>query len=217
MGYADLMVDTASEGKTLSVAELSEYGRMLQVSGARLFRIVENLLFWARLEAPKEASGRRRHSVEDVTPSDLIQLAESVGRQFGRPFDAAVDCTEGARVQAATTGLAFVLRHLVENAFKFSLPGSQVSVAAHPEPREFVVSVRDAGRGMTADQVARVMALRPFDREGTGEQGGTGMGLMLATTFARASGGHLKLGPGPGEKGLVVELRIPIAADISRA
>ena len=49
IGYADLMVDTANEGKTLSVSELSEYGRMMQLSGARIFRIVENLLFWARL------------------------------------------------------------------------------------------------------------------------------------------------------------------------
>jgi CheY-like chemotaxis protein len=212
IGYADLMVDTASEGRTLSAAELSEYGRMLQLSGARLLRIVENLLFWARLEAPREAHGRHGRAQEEVTPASLVQLAEAVARQYGRPFDVAVDCTAGARVQVVTTGFAFVVRHLVENAFKCSLPGTSVRVAAHAGSRVFVLSVRDAGRGMTRDQIARVLAFRPFDGQGIGGEGGTGMGLMLAATFARASGGHLGLEGGAEGKGLVVELSLPLAA-----
>ena len=60
IGYADLMVDAAADGNTLSVAELSEYGRTLQLSGSRIFRVVENLLFWAKLDTLGGPPGARR-------------------------------------------------------------------------------------------------------------------------------------------------------------
>jgi signal transduction histidine kinase len=39
------------------------------------------------------------------------------------------------------------------------------------------------------------------------------MGLMLAKTFARMSGGELELRPGGGGKGMVVSISLPLAAE----
>jgi len=213
IGYADLMVDTANEGKTLSVSELSEYGRMMQLSGARIFRIVENLLFWARLEAPREMLGgpdRPRRVKEDVGGSGLAQLANSVDIQFGRQRDLAVDCLAQATIQAVTAGFEFVARHLIENAFKYSLPGNLVRVSARTDGLMFHFCIADAGRGMTPEQIERISGFRQLDWLGFEGQG-LGMGFMLATTYVRASGGRIKLQAGPGGKGLQVDLSLPLA------
>jgi two-component system sensor histidine kinase/response regulator len=215
IGYADLMIDTAAEGKTLTVDELSEYGRMLQQSGARIFRIVENLLFWARLESPRDFLGntdKTQRVQERVGPLSLTRVAETIAKQFGRSRDVAIDCGTEARVQVVTPGIEFVTSHLVENAFKYSLPGTSVHVKACVEGKTFQLSIADLGRGMTPEQVARIGMFRQFERQRF-EQQGIGMGLMLATTFARLSGGHLDLRPSEEGRGLVATMTLPLAAE----
>ena len=215
IGYADLMVDTANEGKTLSVEELSEYGHMLQLSGARIYRVVENLLFWARLETHRDAPGSSENAQrieEEVTPASLAHLAEAISRQFGRHQDVVVDCPSEVTVQVVTPGFKFVAGHIFENAFKYSLPGTPVRITGRTHERTFILSVSDAGRGMTAEQMESAGLFRRPERQRF-EQQGLGMGLMLATTFLRLSGGHLELKPAASGTGLTVLMSLPLAGD----
>jgi two-component system sensor histidine kinase/response regulator len=213
IGYADLMVDAANDGKTLSVAELSEYGRMLQLSGARIFRIVESLLFWARLDAPRSAQsgpGKQKRVHEEVSAAGLGELAARVATQFGRQRDLVVDCPVLAKIQVVTAGFEFVARHLIENAFKCSLPGSLVRLTARTDAQMLHMTVSDSGRGMTREQIDGINGIRGIERfEFEGQ--GLGVGLMLATTFARLSGGSLKIRPAAGENGLEVSVSLPLA------
>ena len=215
IGYADLMVDTANEGKTLTPAELAEYGRMLQMSGARIFRIVENLLFWSRLERPRDAPGGTGSPwrVDEVVNAGVLRdVGSGVAAQFGRAQDLVVECPVGATVQVVTTGFEFVAHHLLENAFKCSLPNSSVKIAAAKEAKVLRVSVSDSGRGMTPQQIEWIGNFKKLS--GVGSEGhGLGMGLMLASTFARASGGQFAVKAGPGGRGIEVTMSLPLAPD----
>jgi two-component system sensor kinase len=216
IGYADLMVDAATEGKTLSVAELSEYGGILQRSGARILRIVENLLFWARLETHSslsEGSATATPVQEEVTAAGLRRLAEAVSKPFGRQQDVVVDCASEVSIQVVTPGVDFVTSHLVENAFKYSMPGSLVRITARTNAGMLLLIVSDSGRGMTREQLDRIGVIRYFEGHRF-EQQGLEMGLMLATTFARLSGGHLDLQAGSNGKGLTVTMSLPLVADL---
>jgi len=219
IGYADLMMDAATEGRPLSVDELSEYGRMLRLSGARIFRIVENLLFWARLEEPRDSlgsHGKENRVLEVVTSAGLNGFVGAISRRFGRPLDVLVDCPLRARVQVVTPGFEFVTTHIVENALKYSLPGTQVLITVRTNAAMLVLGVRDSGRGMTQEQIAHIGNSRQLERHDFGQKG-LGVGLMLAATFARMSGGNLELRPGIGEKGLIVTLSLPLATDPAAA
>jgi two-component system sensor histidine kinase/response regulator len=217
IGYADLMVDAAAEEKTLTVAELAEYGRMLQISGTRIFRIVENLLFWARLETARSAAegpDRARPALEVVSAWSLRRVVDAAAKQFGRQMDAVVEVPAEARIQVAMPGFEFAASHLVENAFKYSLPGTQVRVAARMEGGLLQVSVSDRGRGMSREQLERVGMVRPFEGRGLGQHG-LGMGLMLASTFARLSGGQLDLQPGANGTGLNAVMSLPLEVEVA--
>jgi len=215
IGYADLMMDAAAEGKTLSVAELSEYGRMLQLSGARILKIVENLLFWAKLEAPQspaEGSAKLMETQEDVTAEGLRSIAEQASKQFGRQYDVSVDCPRRARIQVITPGFEFVTKHLVENALKYSLPRTPVRISVTTDADELTLSVSDSGRGMTRDEFDRIRRSGHLEHD-RNRQPGLGMGLMLATAFVRKSGGRLDLQPNDKGKGLTVLMHLPLAAE----
>lgn len=211
IGCADLMVDLAAGGQTLSVSELADYGHILQQSGARMFRIVESFLFWARLESARETRRGLAGTPpveESTTAGRLSQVAERVATELHRRQDLVVNCLEDAIVKVVTPGFEFVARHLIENAFKYSIPGTIVRVATHVEGDSVRFSVADEGRGMTAEQITRTGLFRQFEREKF-EQQGMGMGLMLAMSFARLSGGSLDLQPGDRNKGLTVTLKLP--------
>jgi C4-dicarboxylate-specific signal transduction histidine kinase len=56
--------------------------------------------------------------------------------------------------------------------------------------------------------------VRPFESQKLGQHG-LGMGLMLATTFARLSGGHLEMQPGANGAGLTAVMSLPLAVEVA--
>jgi signal transduction histidine kinase len=82
-----------------------------------------------------------------------------------------------------------VLTNLLSNAIKFSPPGGAVRVEAARRNGEVVVSVRDSGPGIPADQRAHI-----FDRFWQAKETaglGTGLGLSIARGLVERHGGRL--------------------------
>jgi len=81
-----------------------------------------------------------------------------------------------------------VLANLIENALKFSPPGSKVHVRVEHGTTELRIHVVDHGPGVSAAD--RELVFEPFRRK-DGTTGGTGLGLAIARGFAEANGGRL--------------------------
>jgi two-component system sensor histidine kinase KdpD len=85
-----------------------------------------------------------------------------------------------------------VIQNLVDNAVRYSPPGKPVNVRVQFEGPEVVVSVRDRGDGMTAQDSRRVF--EPFyrGRRGTDRSPvGTGLGLTICRGIVEAHGGRI--------------------------
>ncbi len=218
IAVGNLMAESAAEGRMLSREELADYARVLQQSGNRLFRIVKNFLLWSRLESTALREGLLDPRLVEmvVAGASVRQVAETVAAQFNRRVDLVVECPAKLGIRVMTHDFEFVAAHLIENAFKFSAAGSPVRVTVSIGADMLQLAVSDEGRGMTDAQIASVGLLRQFD-PGNLQHEGTGMGLMLAISFARLSGGSLKLQPGAGGLGLIATMHLPLAAGVSQA
>ncbi len=100
---------------------------------------------------------------------------------------------------------------LVDNAIKFSEPGSTVEIAAHRRNGSAVISVKDSGPGMNTDKLAE--CLQPFiqaDMSWGRPAEGLGLGLPIARFIAEAHGGELVCTTAPG-KGMTAALTLPSA------
>ena len=100
---------------------------------------------------------------------------------------------------------------LVDNAFKFSDPGTPVEVRTFRRGDELVMDIADHGRGMTERQVSQVRAFRQFDRQYY-EQQGIGLGLALAKKLAEIHDGRLEISSAP-EKGTRVRVFLRIRSE----
>ena len=98
-----------------------------------------------------------------------------------------------------------ILVNLLDNALKFSPPGSPVTVRVTRTRKEVIVRVTDQGRGVPESELEHVF--EPFYRGAPAQdQTGTGLGLAIARGFAEANGGRLWAESRPGQ-GAVVRAR----------
>ncbi|MDD2792845.1 MAG: GAF domain-containing sensor histidine kinase [Sediminibacterium sp.] len=109
-------------------------------------------------------------------------------------------------VKSDINAMRFILRNLISNANKFTKEGV-ITVYAHKESQLVMISVSDTGVGMTQD-----MQNKLFDGEqyqsttGTGNEKGSGLGLILTKDFIEMLGGTIKVESQP-EKGTSVYLQ----------
>ena len=214
IGVGDLLGEVVAEDRLVSPGELKDYGDIVTRSSERLFRIAKNFMLWSRLETIRESNKRSFESVavwQKISAVEVLRVAKAVAERFERSDDLEVECDVEAMVKAATHDFYFLAAHLIENAFQFSPRGNRVRVVAGLSNEALSLSVTGTGRGMTAEEIARVGMHRRFDWKEVNDQQGTGMGLMLAMMFTRLSGGRLRFESGPQGLGLTVTMSLPLA------
>jgi CheY-like chemotaxis protein len=117
-------------------------------------------------------------------------------------------------VDADLTRLAQVFLNLLNNAAKYSDRGGRIWLRAERQGSNVVVSVRDTGIGIPAEQLPRIFEMfSQVDHSLEKSQGGLGIGLTLVRQFVEMHGGSVEArseGPGRGSEFLV---RLPIVED----
>ncbi len=108
-------------------------------------------------------------------------------------------------------GLPRVLRHLVRNSLRFSLPGKPVVVTGRSVGASYELTVADQGRGMTPEQINQMGVFQQFGRDKQ-EQQGIGVGLALARSFVELCGGKFQLLSNSPQSGVTACLAFPTAS-----
>ena len=128
----------------------------------------------------------------DVSSIDLSQLiGDSITRLgLDRPVNASI--AEGLVVTTDRAKLVQALDNLLDNAAKFSPPGSAIDVDAHVAGDELVISVRDRGPGISPEHWSRVFErFYKVDRARPREAGGFGLGLAITKHLVQVLGGRI--------------------------
>jgi signal transduction histidine kinase len=205
MGYTELALDPELE--PLLDDERRGYLDVVSRSSERLLRLVDDLLFVARLQA-----GRL-----DLSPTllDLSELAQQAAREAQRQAHAkgvelVFDGRPGIEVDADKGRMFQLLDNLVSNALKFTPSGGRVEISVAQNGRA-VLEVRDTGVGFTPDEASRVFD-RFFRTEEavTGQVPGTGLGLFIAQAITAAHGGTISAAPRVGG-GAAFKVELPSA------
>ena len=175
----------------LELPELADATR-IAIAGKTVDRLkhLEHLIQDMLLFARGEVLGRETFAVSDLL-ADLGVTFEPLARKHGVVLDVppSVACT----VTGNRKALAGALTNLLENAMQAVAAGGRVTMAAEQRGGQIALCVRDNGRGMTPDVVARLF--EPFY---TTRSDGTGLGLAIARGVARAHGGNIEVHSEPG-------------------
>ncbi|MCL7453002.1 MAG: sensor histidine kinase KdpD [Anaerolineae bacterium] len=170
----------------------------------RLNRLVGNLLDMTRLEAGAVRIHREPRDLQDVIGAALQQLGE---RLNGRPVKVALPATLPL-VPLDFVLLAHVLVNLVDNALKYSPPGSPVEISVRLTESEAQIDVADQGIGIPAEDLSRIF--QKFYRvQRPSHVAGTGLGLSISKGLVEVHGGRIWAQNRPGG-GTIVTVALPL-------
>jgi K+-sensing histidine kinase KdpD len=161
----------------------------------RLEEIVDNLLDLGRIENERLSLDRR--------PADLAELAQKIMAaltpQLG-DYRVEADFPSGSLVaEVDPKRLEQVLRNLLNNAIKYSPPGSVIKVQGKREPGGVYLSVQDEGIGIPAEEQARIFErFYRVDNAVTRRTRGAGLGLAVCQGIIEAHGGQMGVRSSPG-------------------
>ena len=206
VGYAGML----REGYlgALSEEQKKAVERIL-TSADDLFALVINLLQAAGIEASAvelkhEAVGASK-LLAQLKASLRLPSDKDLDLIWDYPIDLPVVTTDGEK-------LKHVLRHLIDNAVKFT-PRGQIKVSSRALPKdkkiEFVIS--DTGIGMPREAVPAIFGkFQQLNGSATRSYSGLGLGLYVAKGFTELLGGELSVSTQLG-KGSTFTVALPVA------
>ncbi len=166
---------------------------LLSRSIDRMRRLIDIALTMGRLQAGKVEVRPVQTTIGKLT-EDSIPLFRSQAEEKGVRFTTNYDPDVPVRTDPNLTMSA--LQNLLDNAVKYTDSG-EVQLTCGVEQGQFVVHVRDTGKGLTPEQLPVIF--EPYRRLESGKPG-SGLGLAIARSVIEAQGGtmHAESEPGRG-------------------
>jgi two-component system, OmpR family, sensor histidine kinase KdpD len=169
----------------------------------RLDRLVHNLLEMSRLQSGEVKINLEWHVLEEVIGCALAQLDSQLQDHplsISLPADLPL-------VQIDALLLERVVINLLENAIKYTPPGTPVAISGRVNDRDLLVTVADQGPGLPVGQEERIF--EKFYQVTPGSARGAGLGLTICRSIIEAHGGHIGAANRP-EGGARFSFTIPL-------
>jgi signal transduction histidine kinase len=196
LGFSEILADELYG--PLGAPQYREYAQIIQGSGHKLLKLVNQVLEIARLESQLQPLELRVEALEGA----IDEVANAISNDRGVTIKV-IGRGRLPSVLADPWGLRTVLTNLIQNAVVFSPDGGEVRVRASVQDGMVQIAIEDDGEGVDPAEIPRL--LKPFEQGQNAlvrRTEGAGLGLPICELTCRAMGGRLKLRSAPG-KGMV--------------
>lgn len=197
------LVETMQDG--FDPADGPEFLGRVNQQVERLTSLVNELLDLSRIE-----SGAISLRPEEIDLGAVVEEASSLLRTRIEPAGIEIRYNGvPATIQGDRPSVLRIVGNLLDNATKWTPPGSAVTVRTEDEGPLVAISVQDEGPGIPEQDIPRVFE-RFYKGEASRAGSGVGLGLAIVKHLARAHGGTATVESRPGE-GAKFTVRLPKA------
>jgi signal transduction histidine kinase len=186
-GYSQMLLDKHFGDLT---PEQHKFISVIRKNSDFMLSLITDLLYISKIEAGKLQLELKETDLialleRNVELNRLMAGQKQINIIFTRREDLPALVIDAPKIEQ-------VLNNLISNGIKFSHPGTTVEVLASKREKEVVVSVRDEGQGIPADEIDRLFI--PFENlsvKSTGGEQSTGLGLAIVKRIVEGHGGRI--------------------------
>jgi two-component system, sensor histidine kinase and response regulator len=166
-----------------------EMAQHLNFSSQKLYKLLENLLSWAKLQMNRVDIKPFQVNLHKLVSENIAQISTLASdKKIQVINEVAADFSAYADDKMCET----VIRNLIVNAIKFTNPGGHIKIRASHKDRFVEISVIDSGVGMKKESVEKLFNLGThFSSKGTANEPGSGLGLILCKEFVEKNKGRI--------------------------
>ena len=192
VGYTDLV---GIQGDQMEKDELLNIFSVLDKSAKATYKLLEDLLSWARMQSGKLKASPQVYPIEDSI-TKVVTVAQETAHK--KEIKLTSDVTKG-NVFADQNMITTVIRNIISNAIKFTPRGGGITVSTYIEDVDgvdfMVVKIKDNGVGMPPEVAENLFNLSKGGNSlrGTEDEEGTGFGLILCKNLVELNGGDIQL------------------------
>jgi len=202
-GFSEIIRD-----EELTIPEIREYAGDINKGARRLARLISDMLDLDRMESGLVTP--------TLVPVDLNLILTETAMQFRmgaakHPIE--LDLEPGLpQLMGDPDGLTQVATNLLSNAIKYSPDGAAVEVRTRRDAKTIMLTVRDHGMGMPADQLDKIFErYSRIESAATRNIQGTGLGLPIVRQLVQLHRGRVWATSESGQ-GSVFHVQLPLAA-----
>ena len=206
IGFSEVMME--ERFGPIGTERYKEYLRDINVSGAHLMSLLNDLLDLSKIEAGKLDLNFEAVALNEIVMECVAMMQPQANRE--RIIIRTSLSSQVPSIVADPRSIRQIVLNLVSNAVKFTLAGGQVIVSTALEERgEVTLRIRDTGIGMSEKDVET--ALMPFRQVATSAKhrsDGTGLGLPLTKALVEANRAAFQIDSAVGQ-GTLIRVTFP--------
>jgi len=176
----------------MSMAQIQEYLESMRKSSISLYRLLENLLQWARIQQGTIPFDPIALKLLPIINENIELVSESAK---SKEIEITHNVSSETMVYSDINMLETILRNHLSNAVKFTPKGGKVNLSVKNRGDNYVeLSVSDTGIGMDPTMIENLFKLDAQNgRLGTDDEPSTGLGLILCKEFVEKLGGRIRV------------------------
>ena len=177
------------EGRDLDIDSILKYAEVINTSAQNTYRLLENLLDWARMQQGGITFEPGACLFNGLLKPEMENLKYTADQ---KNITLRNDTKEEIIITADEKMISTVLRNLISNAIKFTPNGGTIHIDAIRMTGQVEISISDTGIGMTPETIENLFRIETsFTTRGTGNEKGSGLGLLLCKEFVEKHGGRI--------------------------
>lgn len=176
----------------LSMEDIQAFATSMHKSATILFRLLENLLQWSRIQRGMIPYEPLEAQVKTLISEGVFMSLEGAKK---KEIEIILDIPEDLNTYSDRNMLLTVVRNLTSNAVKFTPRGGKIIISANIIDDNYVeIAVKDSGIGMPESMANNIFSIDvKTNRDGTEGEPSTGLGLLLCKEFVEKNGGKIRL------------------------
>ena len=188
IGFADLL---HSEYEDFSEEQRKEFIEIIRNSSEEIFALLENLLEWTLNSTNQIQFTPDNTDLYQVTEQSIALLKKNA---TNKNINIQNQIKENTLVFADENMMQTVVRNLLSNAIKFTGNGGEIKIETIRENGSVEFAITDTGIGISKENLENLFDIRTQSTQnGTANEHGTGLGLLLCKEFLAKNGSQIKV------------------------